>query len=308
MRVIHFFLIGFLLFVSGTILAQDFEPINPESKPVHARDIQLLSPLEILEDSLVYFADSMYNTAVPESRIDAGYAFIRSFKQFLKTPNSFQYPCTKLKEQISILPTQDGRLKLYSWEVVRGPLEKRYYGVIQLQDGSFIPLVDVSDQILRGAEDSVFKGTRWYGAIYYQIQEEQIGDMRLYFLFGWNGNSVNSEKKLVDVFGFDSKGAGVFGAPIFNILERGKRKQANRFILEYQKGAKVSLRYDTDIKQIVFDHCESQIGDPAKKYTYIPDGTYDGLSWDGQSWKMSENVIQIDVRENGNAPVEKPIK
>ncbi|QLH44656.1 MAG: hypothetical protein HWD58_02925 [Bacteroidota bacterium] len=194
MRVIHFLLIGFLLFVSGTILAQDFEPINPESKPVHARDIQLLSPLEILEDSLVYFADSMYNTAVPESRIDAGYAFIRSFKQFLKTPNSFQYPCTKLKEQISILPTQDGRLKLYSWEVVRGPLEKRYYGVIQLQDGSFIPLVDVSDQILRGAEDSVFKGTRWYGAIYYQIQEEQIGDMRLYFLFGWNGNSVNSEK------------------------------------------------------------------------------------------------------------------
>ncbi|QLH44657.1 MAG: hypothetical protein HWD58_02930 [Bacteroidota bacterium] len=43
-------------------------------------------------------------------------------------------------------------------------------------------------------------------------------------------------KKLVDVFGFDSKGAGVFGAPLFNILERGKRKQANRFILEYQKG------------------------------------------------------------------------
>ncbi len=298
----------FCLACSFSSFAQEFQLINPESKPVHDKDISQLSAIEILEDSLVHFADSMYNTAMDEPRIEASYLFIRTFKQFIKTPQSYQHPCNKLKDKITILQTPDRKLKIYNWEVQRGPIEKRYYAVIQLQDGSFIPLVDVSEQIIRGAEDSVLSGTRWYGALYYQVIQQDIAGQPIYFIMGWNGSTMNSEKKIVEAFGFDSKGRGIFGAPVFNIIERGKRKQVNRFILEYQKGSKVSMRYDEDFKQIVFDHCESQIGDPAKKYTYSPDGTYDGLIWDGQSWKMNENVIQIDIRENGNAPVDKPIK
>ena len=95
---------------------------------------------------------------------------------------------------------------------------------------------------------------------------------------------------------------------MFNVIERGKRRNTNRFVLEYQKGSKVSLNFDKETDQIIMDHCESQIGDPAKRYTYIADGTYDGLSWDGNKWNMSENVIQIQDLQQGNAPAEKAIK
>ncbi|GBL34936.1 hypothetical protein EMGBS15_05310 [Filimonas sp.] len=78
-------------------------------------------------------------------------------------------------------------------------------------------------------------------------------------------------------------------------------------VLEYEKGAKVSMNYDNETQQIIFDHCESQIGDPAKKYTYIPDGTYDGLAWDGNQWIMNENVVQITILKDGEAPLDKAL-
>ncbi|MBL7765230.1 MAG: hypothetical protein JNJ58_04005 [Chitinophagaceae bacterium] len=288
--------------------AQDYEMILPEKREVHEKDISQLSPLEILEDSLVYFADSMYNSPIPDFRVAGSYEFIRIFKTVLKTPNSYNYPFKKLSEKISILRSPDDAFRIYNWEVVRGTVEHRYYGVMQLTDGSFIPLVDVSDQIIRGAEDSIFNGTRWYGSLYYNILLRQIDDQKIYFLIGWNGSSMNSEKKIIEAFGFNSQGQGMFGAPVFNMTERGKRRKVNRVVIEYQKGSRLSMNYDKETDQIIFDHCESQIGDPAKRYTYIPDGTYDGFKWDGHQWTMYENVVQITDTPAGSPPLDKPIK
>lgn len=301
-----------LLFLfSANLLAQDSTSIigfNPESKPVHSEDISKLSPLQILEDSLVFFADSMYFSETPENKINGSYAFIRSMKSLMKTQGSFTYPFTKLKENIAILESPDKAFRIYNWEVIRGTVERRYYGVIQMANGDYIPLVDASDQIIRGGSDSVFVGNRWFGCLYYNIIQKNIGGQNVYFLLGWNANNMNSERKIIEPFGFNGKGQNVFGAPLFTYTEKGKYKQANRYILEYQKGSKVSMNYDKETDQIIYDHCESQIGDPAKKYTFIPDGTYDGLKWDGQAWKVFENIVQITELQNGSAPMEKPIK
>ncbi len=301
-------LLTLLFLYSSSLFAQDQGGLDPEKKPIHDKDISLLSPIEIMEDSLVYFADSMYYSAFPESRIEGSYEFIRLIKTLMKTQGTFSYPFNKLKEKIAIIPSPDNAFKIYNWEVIRGTMERRYYGVVQKNDGGYIPLIDASDQIIRGAEDSTFHGTRWLGCLYYNIVAKEIGGQKVYFLLGWNGSATNSERKIIEVFGFDSRGQSQFGAPVFTILDRNNRKQPMRFILEYQKGSKVSMNYDKELDQIVFDHCESQIGDPAKKYTYIPDGTYDGLKWDGQQWMMSENIVQIQELQQGNAPIEKPIK
>ncbi len=303
---ILFFFISFLF--AQNISAQDFEPIRFNNKPVHEKDISKLSPIEIVEDSLVYFADSMYYSAFPENKTDACYEFIRLIKKALIIPNSFTYSFPKLKENIVIINSPDNAFRIYNWEVVKSEAEKRYYGAIQMSSGNFIPLIDVSDQIIRGMEDSILMNNRWVGALYYNILQREISGERIYFLLGWNGASMNSEKKIVEAFGFNSLGQSVFGAPVFNIIDKGQRKSANRFVLEYQKGAKLYMNYDKETDQIVFDHCESQIGDPVKKFTYIPDGTYDGLKWSGNKWNMFEDVVQISVLQQGNAPVEKPIK
>jgi hypothetical protein len=290
------------------IQAQDFENSAPARYQVHQTDISTLTELEILEDSLVFFADSMYNSPVAENRIEGNDRFIQVMKRFLRANNSYNFPCKKLSTKITLLSSPDNAFKLYNWEIMQANDAGRYYGVIQLADGNIVPMVDISDKVLRGGEDSVFTDTRWYGCLYYNIIPQDIGGQKVYFLLGWNGNSINSERKVIEPFGFNSRGKAIFGAPMFNIIDRGKRKSANRFMIEYQKGARVSMNFDKETDMIILDHCESQIGDPAKKYTYIPDGTYDGLKWDGMKWNMSENVIQIQDLQQGNAPADKPIK
>jgi hypothetical protein len=309
----RFFLVGITVLMSFLALtqanAQDgLVALNPERKPIHDVPFEKLTPIQAIEDSLAYLADSMYNSGMSEDRVAGSYAFIQTFKRMIKMKESFTYAFPKLKEKMSILTSPDNTFKIYTWEIIRSEIERRYYGAIQLSDMSFIPLVDVSDQIVRGAEDSTFQGTRWLGCLYYNILKKEIAGQPIYFLLGWNGNGLNSEKKIIEVFGFNSQGQSQFGAPLFNTIERGKRKRPMRFIFEYQKGSKVTLNYDKELQQIIMDHCESQIGDDAKRYTYIPDGTYDGLSWDGQSWLMQEDIIKAIDLKQGNAPVEKPIK
>ena len=158
--------------------AQDVNPSNPDRKPIHEKPLDKLSPMEMYEDSLVYLADSMYFSGVPEDRIDGSYAFIKTFKRMILTKESYAYEFPKLKEKISILNSPDNNFKIYNWEIIRGEMERRYYGALQLKDGSFIPLVDVSDQIIRGAEDSSFTGTRWYGCLYYNILKQEINSFK----------------------------------------------------------------------------------------------------------------------------------
>ncbi|HMN32443.1 MAG TPA: hypothetical protein PKA54_03655 [Chitinophagaceae bacterium] len=286
---------------------QDVE-IESQIKPIHDKDISKLSKMEILEDTLVYLTDSMYYSAFPENRSLGCYDFIRILKNAFNETNSYNYSYNKLKNYINIFYSPDKSFRMYNWEVVKSAAERRYYAVIQMSNGKTIPLIDVSDQIIRGGEDSILMNNRWFGALYYNIIQKEIGNDKIYFLLGWNGASLNSEKKIVEPFGFNSNGQAVFGAPLFNIFDKGKRKSVNRFVYEYQRGSKVHLNLDVETDQIIFDHCESQIGDPNKKFTYIPDGSYDALSWDGRYWNMILDIIKVVPREQGDAPVEKPIK
>ena len=301
-------LVSFVLICSVFSDAQEFENISPSRKQIHDKSISKLTPVEILEDSLVFMADSMYFSSLDESRIDGSYEFIRIFKNLMKEPSSFKSPLIKLREKIIILDAPDGSFRIYNWEIIRSAVERRYYGSIQTSKGDILPLIDISDQVIRGAEDSIFSNTRWYGNLYYNILMKEWNGQKIFFLLGWNGNSMNSERKIVDAFILDKRGKAVFGAPVFNIIDRGKRKKVNRVILEYEKGAKVAMNVDVETGKIIFDHCESQIGDPAKKYTYIPDGTYDGLIWDGNTWVMKENVVEITILKDGEAPTDKPIE
>jgi hypothetical protein len=296
-----------LLFVFSCFSLLSFGQDYNQAKTIHNTDVSKMSTIQKMEDTLVFLADSMLGAPIPEARVDGSYAFIKTIRRFLQEKESFGEPLKKLKEKIYIVDAPDKRLRIYTWEIIKATNDVRYYGVIQFNDGSYQPLIDVSDQMYRGAEDSVFTNMRWFGAIYYNIMHKKIGEVDAYFLMGYNGNSINGDKKIVDVFGFDGQGRGIFGAPLFNTIDGTRRNKNMRFILNYQKNAKVSLNFDEEKEMIIFDHCESSVGDMAKKNTYVPDGTYDGLKWDGRNWNMYTNVIEImDLKQN-NAPVGKPL-
>ena len=40
---------------------------------------------------------------------------------------------------------------------------------------------------------------------YYNIIQKEIAGQNVYFLLGWNANQMNSERKIIEPFGFNSK-------------------------------------------------------------------------------------------------------
>lgn len=278
------------------------------TRVIHKEDIRKMSTIQKMEDTLVFLADSMKLSPMPEARISGSYAFIKTFKRFLQQPKSYDFPLKKLKQKISVIQPKDKKFRIYTWDVVRSNTQLRYYGALHLADGSFQPLIDASDQIVRGAEDSTFFNMRWYGAQYYNVIQKKIGEQDAYFLFGYNGNSIDGDKKIIEPFGFDRNGRAIFGAPMFRLRGQLRGRPKMRFIVDYQKQSRVSMNYDKERDMIIYDHCESSVGDVNKKTTYVPDGTYDGLKWDGRYWTQHENVIQILNLPPGQAPIAKPIK
>lgn len=58
---------------------------------------------------------------------------------------------------------------------------------------------------------------------------------------------------------------------------------------------------------IIYEHLISESGEPQKKYTYIPDGDYEGLQWKNGKW-VHVNKVYTQTLEDGGAPVPNPIR
>ena len=77
--------------------------------------------------------------------------------------------------------------------------------------------------------------------------------------------------------------------------------------MEYKKNAGPRLTYDPDMDMIVYEHLISETGEPGKKYTYIPDGDYEGLKWNNGKW-VHVNKIFDQVTPEGQPPVPNPLE
>jgi len=77
--------------------------------------------------------------------------------------------------------------------------------------------------------------------------------------------------------------------------------------MEYKKNAGARLTYDEEMDIIVFEHLESESNEPNKKWTYIPDGDYEGFKWKNGKWIHITKVF-TQVTPEGNEPLPSPIK
>lgn len=180
--------------------------------------------------------------------------FSRELIETLRQPESFLYPFDSLKS-ISILTAEDHSFRIFTWQIVRRPDNKTYYGEVahyyfgliqrnlpaaeNPEELIIIPLVEQED-IPRGVETEVLDNYNWLGALYYPFKgygtkipliqfkyydPRQIGSngkiKRIkqdhYVLLGWNGMDNTSNLKSVEVISFDPKkpNRALFGAPIF---------------------------------------------------------------------------------------------
>lgn len=261
------------------------------------------------EDSLVTLADSIYKIPVPEMRADANFRFGKMLVRALENPNSFEYPFTKLQEKIHIIYPEDKSFRIFNWVLPYSDYGRRYYGAIQMPGKDKLvlhPLKDVSAQHLQDGEDLVLSNGSWYGCEYYLIKTVSDNDGRKYYtLLGYNNDGMYSAKKLVDILTFDSSGNPVFGAPVFALPSaRNDQDFKKRFILEYKKGASISLNFSKDENKITFDRLASEVNNNNLKSTFVPIGQTDGLEWQNGIWSFVQNVIQPLQLKDGQAPID----
>jgi hypothetical protein len=264
--------------------------------------------LEKKEDSLKVFANQIIQGRNAEERFAADSQFTKVFVRALQTKNSFFYPFDSLITIAKVIPP-DSTFRIFTWQLVINGDIVRQHGAIQMRtkDGSLklFPLIDKSDQILN-INDTITSNLAWIGALYYKIIEEKSFGRNYYTLLGFDDNNLSSDRKIIEILTFKD-GRPVFGGPFFSFQDNGLRqKSIARYIMEYKKNAGPRLNYDKEMKIIIYEHLISETGESKKKYTYIPDGDYEGLKWKDGKWVHIEKVFN-QITPEGKEPVPEPI-
>lgn len=217
------------------------------------------------------------------------------FSTILKTEGSFNYSFDSLTN-IGYLKSDDGRVKIFTWNIVKTNGTHQHFGYIQyfIKEKKQVvthTLQDNSDSIA-DAENAVLTPENWFGATYYQILTHEHTSGTIYTLIGWDGNNLYTTKKIIDILQFNASGKAKFGKPVF---KAGKRK-LKRIIFEYSRMATMMIKYDTDYKMIILDHlAPSNAMYNGNFRFYGPDLSYDGLKFIDDFW---EYVPTIDYKKN----------
>lgn len=267
--------------------------------------------LQQKEDSLQVVAREIVFGLDAAERFRADSLFTRILVRALKTPYSFQYPFDSVVN-ISRVYAPDSTFRLFSWQVMRDEDFVRRHGAIQVktEDGSLklFPLIDRTASY----EDPLNQpGTpeNWVGAIYYRILLNQYEDRKYYTLLGYDENSIASTMKRIEVMNFRNDGTPVIGeTTYFSFAEDSIPKPDQvRFWIEYRKEGNARLQYDEEMNMIIFDHLIPENGEVEKKYTYIPDGDYEGFRWKNGKWVHIDKIFTFALKD-GEAPAPIPVK
>lgn len=276
------------------------------AQPVAPADIKILKKKE---DSLKVLALKIIQGRTSSDRFTADSQFTRTFVRALKVNNSIAYPFDSLTT-ISKLSPPDKSFRIYTWQMVINDYVVRQHGAIQMKtsDGSLklLPLIDKSD-ITQNMADTVGNNFGWMGAVYYKLIQKQAFGRNYYTLLGYDENSLKSNKKIIEVLTFNN-GEPVFGGSYFSMPDNALSKGfTNRVVIEYKKNASPRLTYDPEQDMIIMEHTISETGEPQKKYTYIPDGDYEGLKWKDGKWVYIDKVY-TQTTKLGEEPVPNPIR
>ena len=260
------------------------------------------------EDSLQSISLQIVQGRTAAERFAADSQFTKIFVRALKNKNSFYYPFNSLTTISKLIP-EDSTFKIFTWQMVVNDNVTRQHGAIQMKtdDGSLklFPLIDKSD-ITINKEDTIGNNFGWMGAVYYKLIEKHAFGKNYYTLLGYDENNISSNKKIIEILTFNN-GEPIFGGSYFSFQDNSVIKKHNaRYIMEYKKNASPRLTYDPDQDMIIYEHLISESGEPQKKYTYIPDGDYEGLKWIDGRWVHIQKVFTQKTPE-GQEPVPQPV-
>ncbi len=244
-------------------------------------------------DSLKNLFEDLYQLESDQAKKSLNRDILAYFSQVLEERESFRYSFDSL-DMIGVLTAPDRTFRIFTWNVPMTDFTHEYYGLIQRPEKKekrcriyrLSKGVSLNEQILH---DSCTAG-QWPGALYYEILKNTSGGEDFYTLLGFYFNDRFSDMKVIEAMYFDDSGDVIFGKPVFHT---GQGTQ-HRVLFEYSGEVVFNLRYNPDLKMIVFDHLspiEPELAGHPR--FYAPDFSYDGYRYGKGFW---EYLPDIDVR------------
>ncbi len=273
-------------------------------------DKQNYIQLKSKEDSLKNIGIKIVNSLDAAERFRSDSIFTRTLVRALKVQRSFYYPFDSIST-VSKIYSPDSLFRIFTWQVTINENTQRRHGAIQMKttDGSLklFPLIDRSI-VIKNQLDTVTNNEWWIGAIYYKVVKKLFNNKAYYTLLGYDENTMRSTKKWIEVLHFDEKGLPQFGGQFFSFKQDSiPLPTQSRFSIEYKKDGNGRITYDSDLDILIYDHLISETNEETKKYTYIPDGDYEGFKWNEGQWQHIDKVFTQKLIE-GQAPLIKPVK
>ncbi len=257
-----------------------------------------------LEDSLIKLAKVMLRDPLHTERTESGFKFSEVLKHTLDLPHSFYYPFENLGNTIHVEVPTDKKFKIFNWLVAPSEVIRRYYAVIQTEQGLF-PLLNNPGEINEQLKTKTLDRKTWYGNEIYKLQSFTEKNETYYLWYGINTDGVYSNKKSLDILYFRD-GVPYFGLPLFEFPSgnANQTKFYHRLIWEYSKLTGFTLNYDEERKMILFDRLRSVVNDDKRRNTYAPSGQTEGLRWKNGRFEYVNEAIPILKLEDGGAPVD----
>ncbi len=247
--------------------------------------------LALCEDSVSELYFKMIRSAPDEQKQKLNGKLCETLERTLERKGAFDFAFDSLRKFKLLLSPPDNSFRLYSWNIEMQDGTQQYSGFIHVYNKKkkqyeVFRLNDRSEG-MKNVENAACDKDYWFGASYYRIIESKYKGKKYYTLLGWDGNDRITNKKLIDVLYFDSKGNPKFGDGIFKY----DRKTVKRVILEYKAGLFVSLKYDESKNRIVFDHLSPETPQLEGQYQfYGPDFSYDSFEFQKGKWIFSQEV------------------
>lgn len=267
------------------------------------------------EQELNSIFDSLRKAQTDEEKISLNNKVIEWLSDILEDDRSFSYNFS-IVDKIGIINSDDGKVRIYNWNVIYSGNTPKYYGFVQYfhpkKDEYFVyQLFDKSDEITNptlkslGADD-------WYGSLYYQIITCKDKDGRFYTLLGWDGNNALVNRKIIEVLSFSNMGKPRFGRTVFEMQDEktpGKpNKKMKRLIFEYSARASMLLKYDPVKDFIFFDHLAPiDLKYQGIRQYYAPDMMQDILKLKNGIWIHQEHADLRRDKRKSEEP-EKPVR
>ncbi|TND10088.1 MAG: hypothetical protein FD123_770 [Bacteroidetes bacterium] len=246
--------------------------------------------LRVYEDSLKGFGREMFK-GKDLYKAMANKKFIQLLEKALGFEGSYQYPFDSLNF-MARLESPDKKFKIFNWNVPKEDGTHEYFGYIQTWDektkqARVFRLINKQKEI-RNPEIMKLGPEKWYGALYYKIVPTTFRKKKSYTLIGWDGNNNLSWKKVLDVLTFRSDGTPEFGDDVFQV---GKRYQY-RVIYEFKAEMIMTLRWDDQMKMIVFDHLVPEYPGMANPppHLIINSYSYNGYEYKKGKWNFIADV------------------